>query len=80
MVTDQIRPHLDELASVLETLGQLDFIRAKALFARDVGAQMCHVDRKPVIEWYTAIHPALMLSLRAQGKLSSCKNVCRKNR
>ena len=68
MVTDQIRPHLDELASVLETLGQLDFIRAKALFARDVGAQMCHVDRKPVIEWYTAIHPALMLSLRAQGK------------
>ena len=67
-VTDQIRPHLDELAGVLETLGQLDFIRAKALFARDVGAQLCHVDRKPVIEWYTAIHPALMLSLRAQGK------------
>ena len=67
-VTDQIRPHLDELAGVLETLGKLDFIRAKALFARDVGAQMCHVDRKPVIEWYNAIHPALMLSLRSQGK------------
>ena len=67
-VTDQIRPHLDELAGVLETLGQLDFIRAKALFAKDVGAQMCHVDRKPVVEWYNAIHPALMLSLRAQGK------------
>lgn len=67
-VTDQIRPHLDELAGVLETLGQLDFIRAKALFAQDVGAQMCHVDRKPVVEWYSAIHPALMLSLRTQGK------------
>ena len=67
-VTDQIRPHLEELTGVLEVLGQLDFIRAKALFARDVGAQMCHVDRKPVIEWYTAIHPALMLSLRSQGK------------
>ena len=67
-VTDQIRPHLDELAGVLETLGQLDFIRAKALFAKDVGAQLCHVDRKPVVEWYTAIHPALMLSLRSQGK------------
>lgn len=67
-VTDQIRPHLDELAGVLETLGQLDFIRAKALFAKDVGAQMCHIDRKPVVEWYTAIHPALMLSLRPQGK------------
>ena len=67
-VTDQIRPHLDELAGVLDTLGQLDFIRAKALFARDVGAQMCHIDRKPVIEWYTAVHPALFLSLRGQGK------------
>ena len=67
-ISDQIRPHLDELAGVLETLGQLDFIRAKALFAKDVGAQMCHVDRKPVVEWYTAIHPALLLSLRSQGK------------
>ena len=67
-VTDLIRPHLGELAGVLDTLGQLDFIRAKALFAKDVGAQMCHVDRKPVVEWYTAIHPALMLSLRSQGK------------
>ena len=67
-LTDLIRPHLNELAGVLDTLGQLDFIRAKALFAQDVGAQMCHVDRKPVIEWYTAIHPALMLSLRHQGK------------
>ncbi len=67
-VTDLIRPHLLDLEGVLETLGQLDFIRAKALFAKDVGAQMCHVDRKPVVEWYTAIHPALMLSLRSQGK------------
>ena len=67
-MTDLIRPHLDELAGVLDTLGQLDFIRAKALFAQDVGAQMCHVDRKPVVEWYTAVHPALLLSLRSQGK------------
>ena len=67
-VTDLIRPHLDELAGVLNTLGLLDFIRAKALFAQDVGAQMCHVDRKPVLEWYSAVHPALLLSLRTQGK------------
>ncbi len=67
-VTDLIRPHLDELAGALDTLGQLDFIRAKALFAQDVEAQMCHVDRKPVLEWYNAVHPALLLSLRHQGK------------
>ncbi len=67
-LTDQIRPHLPELEGVLETLGRLDFIRAKALFAQDVGGQMCHVDRHPVVEWYHAIHPALMMSLRVQGK------------
>ena len=67
-VTDQIRPHLDELAGVLDTLGRLDFIRAKALFAQDVGGQLCHVDKKPVVEWYSAVHPALLLSLRGQGK------------
>ena len=67
-VTDQIRPHIHELTGMMQTLGQLDFIRAKALFAHDVGAQMCHIDRKPVIEWYSAVHPALLLSLRSQGK------------
>ena len=67
-VTDQVRPHIDELSGVLDTLGRLDFIRAKALFAQDVGAQMCHIDRKPVVEWYNAVHPALLLSLREQHK------------
>ncbi|MBQ6080381.1 MAG: Smr/MutS family protein [Muribaculaceae bacterium] len=67
-VTDHIRPHIDELSGVLDTLGKLDFIRAKALFAQDVGAQMCHIDRKPVVEWYNAVHPALLLSLREQHK------------
>ena len=41
-VTDQVRPHIDELSGVLDTLGRLDFIRAKALFAQDV-------DRKSVV-------------------------------
>ncbi len=67
-VTDQIRPHLDDLAGVLDTLGRLDFIRAKALLAQDVGGRLCHIDKKPVVEWYSAVHPALLLSLRGQGK------------
>ena len=67
-VTDQIRPHTDALLDTYDTLGRLDFIRAKALFALDIDAQMPHVEPTPVVEWYHAIHPALLLSLQAQGK------------
>ena len=65
---DVIRPHIPELLEAYELLGLIDFIRAKALFAIDVDAQMPKLDKKPQIELYHAIHPALLLTLRAQGK------------
>ena len=67
-VTDKIRPHIGELEGTYEVLGELDFIRAKAEFARDVDAQMPHLHGKVGIEWYGAKHPALQLSLERQGK------------
>ena len=67
-VTDLIRPHVDELLSTYETLGKIDFIRAKASFALDIDAQMPNLHTKPTIEWYHAIHPALFLSLKQHGK------------
>lgn len=67
-VTDGIRPHADELLEVYSVLGQIDFIRAKALFAADVDAQMPHLHKQPGVEWYGAVHPVLLLSLRQQGK------------
>ena len=67
-LTDVIRPHLDELLHTFQVLGVIDFVRAKALFAHDVGAQMPHIEKNPHVELYHAIHPALLLSLREQGK------------
>lgn len=67
-VTDHIRPHALELQATYDVLGQIDFIRAKALFAQDVDAHLPIIEREPHIEWYHAIHPALLLSLREQGK------------
>ena len=67
-LTDVTRPNLDELLHTYQVLGVIDFIRAKALFAHDVGAQMPHVEKEPHVELYHAIHPALLLSLREQGK------------
>lgn len=67
-VTDLIRPHTDQLLATYDVLGQIDFIRAKALFAQEIDAQMPTLERQPHIEWFHAVHPALLLSLREQGK------------
>ena len=67
-LTDLIRPHADALQATYEVLGQIDFIRAKALLASELDAQMPHIERQSHIEWYHAIHPALWLSLSEQGK------------
>lgn len=67
-VTDVVRPHADELQTSYKTLGKVDFIRAKALLAIDINAQLPHVDAKPHIEWFHAVHPTLLISLREQGK------------
>lgn len=67
-LTDEIRPHGATIISNEETLGLLDFIRAKARFARDIDGQMPTVHDYPMLEWYHAAHPALTLSLREHGK------------
>lgn len=67
-VTDMIRPHAEELLATYRVLGFIDFIRAKAVFAQDIDGQMPHIEKEPHVELYHAIHPALLLSLREQGK------------
>lgn len=67
-VTDMIRPHAEELLATYRVLGLIDFIRAKAVFAQDIDGQMPHIEKEPHVELYHAIHPALLLSLRDQGK------------
>ncbi len=67
-LTGMVRPHVDELLDTYRVLGLLDFIRAKAVFAHEVDAQLPHVEKTPHVELYHAVHPALLLSLREQGK------------
>lgn len=67
-VSSGIRPHIDDMLTSYELLGQIDFIRAKALFAQQIGACLPHIERKPQIEWYHAVHPILFLTLSTQGK------------
>ncbi len=67
-LTGMVRPHVDELLSTYNILGLIDFIRAKAVFAQDVDGQLPHIEKNPHVELYHAVHPALLLSLREQGK------------
>lgn len=67
-ITDGIRPYADDITVSCDVVANLEFIRAKAAFAVDVNAQMPHVENKPEIEWYSAFHPGLYMSLREHGR------------
>lgn len=67
-LADTLRPKADDMLATMEILGLFEFIRAKALVAIEFDASMPHLDKKPHIEWYHAIHPVLAATLKAQGR------------
>ena len=66
--TSVIRPYIHDIIASLAILGRFDFIRAKAITASQLGGTLPHLNPKPELEWYHAIHPVLYLSLKEQGK------------
>ena len=67
-LTDSMRPFAGDIAASMEVAAELDFINAKALFARDSGGMLPQLHDGPELEWYHACHPGLLHSLRRQGK------------
>lgn len=67
-VAAKIRPYIDDICSGCQLLGSLDFIIAKAKYAIEVGAQLPIISKHQELEWYHAIHPTLLLSLKAINK------------
>ena len=66
--TDRIRPSLPELLKAWDLLGQLDFIRAKALYSQSIGGVKPILREKPHFNWIQARHPVLEQKLKSQGK------------
>jgi len=56
------------MAASYALLAELDFLRAKASFARTIGAIRPRFEPKPILDWVKAIHPLLYLSLQKQHK------------
>lgn len=65
---DAIRPDIAEMAASYDLLAELDFLKAKASFARTIGAIRPRFEPRPILDWVKAIHPLLYLSLRKQHK------------
>ena len=66
--TRLLRPYLSELRKAWEMLGALDFIRAKALMANEIGGVKPELLDHPYFNWQQACHPLLEQKLKAQGK------------
>lgn len=67
-ITDLLRPFSSEISKACLLLATYDFIKAKALFAIEISGDMPVLEKNPEIDWFHAVHPGLLLSLRAHGK------------
>ena len=66
--TSEVRPLIGDILHSYEFLAEIDFIRAKALFAQQIHGVMPIVEDRQGLDWSRAIHPLLFLSLQKQGK------------
>lgn len=67
-LTDKIRPYVPVLYSYHGFLTKLDFVRAKALFAIDIDAEMPALEKNASLKLLNARHPLLILSHKSSGK------------
>ena len=66
--TNFVRPLIPDILQSYEFLADIDFIRAKALFAGQINGIKPTVENKQQVDWVQASHPLLFLSLQRQNK------------
>ncbi|WP_281644415.1 endonuclease MutS2 [Bacteroides zoogleoformans] len=66
--SNQLRPVIPEVLLSYDFLAEIDFIRAKALFAEQISALKPVLKNKRLLDWRMAVHPLLQLSLAKHGK------------
>jgi DNA mismatch repair protein MutS2 len=66
-LTNKTRPDLPILSLYLQRMGLIDFIRAKALLAIDLDAQMPILHKQAQAKWVDAYHPLLKLNHQKVG-------------
>ncbi|MBO7067326.1 MAG: Smr/MutS family protein [Bacteroidaceae bacterium] len=66
--TELLRPNIPELVRGYEFLADVEFVRAKAHLAEQIGGVSPQIETSPLIDWTLAQHPLLALTLKKQGK------------
>ena len=66
--TNIVRPMVPDILQSYEFMADIDFIRAKALFAEQVKGIKPVVENVQQVDWARAVHPLLCLSLQKQNK------------
>ena len=66
--TNIVRPMVPDILQSYEFMANIDFIRAKALFAEQVKGIKPVVENVQQVDWARAVHPLLYLSLQKQNK------------
>lgn len=66
--SNQLRPSISDILLSYEFLAEIDFIRAKALFAEQISGLKPALENKLLLDWTMAVHPLLQLSLAKHGK------------
>lgn len=74
-LTTAIAPYYDDILAAYRFLGLIDFIRAKALFAKKIDAEMPILRKEPLIRFFDARHPLLFLNFKEQNKKVESLNI-----
>jgi DNA mismatch repair protein MutS2 len=67
-LTSDLRPYVPDLIGAQEFLSIIDFIRARALFARRIDACRPKMEAVQQFDWKEARHPLLHLAFKAEQK------------
>ncbi|MGQ1891013.1 endonuclease MutS2 [Thermophagus sp. OGC60D27] len=67
-LSDFLRPYLEEMMYAFRFMGIIDFIRAKARFAKKINGIVPVVRNETEFRWEKAIHPLLYLQHQKTGK------------
>ncbi|MDR2824382.1 MAG: Smr/MutS family protein [Prevotellaceae bacterium] len=66
--TNFVRPFSENIINSQYFLGEIDFLRAKALFSLQIGAIFPKIENVCQAEWKKAMHPVLFLNLKRQNR------------
>jgi DNA mismatch repair protein MutS2 len=69
LLTDDLRANLPELTRAYEFLSWIDFTRAKARLAVELDANLPVLSPRPFLQWISARHPLLSISLKGKREL-----------